>query len=89
MQNLLILVLMSLKYSEDGRLRNNTKRVDLLNFKTAFFSKNMSSMIHLHSNGKMLIHNYLWGLLAILKGDILIHSWLNGLLAILMTTCLL
>ena len=49
----------------------------------------MSSTIHLHSNGKMLIHNYLWGLLAILKGDILIHSWLNGLLAILMTTCLL
>lgn len=40
----------------------------------------------------MLIHNYLWGLLAILKGDILIHSWLNGLLwklyAILMGTCL-
>lgn len=88
MQNLLILVLMSLKYSEDGRLRNNTKRVDLLVFKTAFFL-NMSSTIHLHSNGKMLIHNYLWGLLAILKGDILIHSWLNGLLAILMTTCLL
>ena len=37
MQNLLIPVLMSLKYSEDGRLRNNTKRVDLLVFKTAFF----------------------------------------------------
>ena len=39
MQNLLIPVLMSLKYLEDGRLRNNTKRVDLLVFKTAFFFK--------------------------------------------------
>lgn len=38
--NLLVLILISLKYAEHGRSRNHTKKVDRVVFETAFFSQN-------------------------------------------------